>query len=204
MISFDFIVTSLIVVLLPGTGVLYTISNGLFKGKVASLWAATGCTLGIVPHLLMSIFGLSMIIHQSALAFQTIKYMGVIYLFYLAWNMWNSTGAIAFKSEKKEEKGFQILIKAILINILNPKLTIFFLSFLPQFVPSTSSNASVSMLLLSSIFMIITLIVFVIYGVFASKAKSYLTKSVSVVKYTQKSFALFFAFMGIKLALSEK
>lgn len=203
MISFEFLITSMIVVLLPGTGVLYTMSNGLFNGKKASIWAAIGCTFGIVPHLIASTLGLSAIIHQSALAFQVIKYMGVFYLLYLSWNMWNDNGTLDFNSEKPKEKGIMIASKAVLINILNPKLTIFFLSFLPQFVPQNSSNVTASMLLLSIVFMGLTLLVFLIYGVFAFKAKEYLITSNGAIKRIKQSFAGIFALLGLKLAFSD-
>ncbi|WP_367183820.1 LysE family translocator [Neptuniibacter sp.] len=138
MISLEFLITSLIIVLIPGTGVLYTVATGLLIGKRASLFAALGCTLGIVPAMLASIFGLAAIFHTSAIAFQVIKFAGVVYLLYLAWMTWRSATplTVAYLDTQKQHTG--IIIKAFLLNILNPKLSIFFLAFLPQFIPETA------------------------------------------------------------------
>lgn len=205
MISIEFLITSLILVLIPGTGVIYTISTGLFQGARASFAAALGCTLGIVPSMLASIFGLAVILNTSAMAFQVVKFIGVAYLLYLAWCMWRETGGLAL--EKKEEQKinlFQVALKGCLINVLNPKLTIFFLAFLPQFINSNSSLATSQMLLLGGIFMAMTLIVFILYGILASKARRYLSGSSKVAKYMQRTFAASFALLGMKLAFTDR
>ncbi|MBU2411749.1 MAG: LysE family translocator, partial [Gammaproteobacteria bacterium] len=197
MISIEFLITSLILVLIPGTGVIYTISTGLFQGARASFSAALGCTLGIVPSMLASIFGLAVILNTSAMAFQVVKFIGVAYLLYLAWCMWRETGGLAL--EKKEEQNinlFQVALKGCLINVLNPKLTIFFLAFLPQFINSNVTSATSQMLLLGGIFMAMTLIVFILYGTLASKARRYLIGSSKVAKYMQRTFAASFALLG--------
>ena len=134
MFSTEFLITSLVVVLVPGTGVIYTVSTGLFLGRRASIAAACGCTAGIIPHLTASILGLSAILHMSAVAFQLIKYAGAIYLLYLAWSMWRETGALRFNSPAAKNSVRQIALRGFLLNILNPKLSIFFLAFLPLFV----------------------------------------------------------------------
>lgn len=138
----EFLLTSLIVVLLPGTGVLYTVSIGLTRGAKASLYAALGCTAGIIPHLVASVFGLAAILHTSAVLFQLLKYAGVIYLAYLAWGMWKDAGALTLQNENTSQTGYlAIASKAVLINLLNPKLSIFFLAFLPQFVPRATDGS---------------------------------------------------------------
>ncbi|MBU2022182.1 MAG: LysE family translocator [Gammaproteobacteria bacterium] len=205
MISIEFLITSLILVLIPGTGVIYTISTGLFQGARASFSAALGCTLGIVPSMLASIFGLAVILNTSAMAFQVVKFIGVAYLLYLAWCMWRETGGLAL--EKKEEQNinlFQVALKGCLINVLNPKLTIFFLAFLPQFINSNVTSATSQMLLLGGIFMAMTLIVFILYGTLASKARRYLIGSSKVAKYMQRTFAASFALLGMKLAFTDR
>lgn len=126
MVTTEFLLTSLIVVLIPGTGVIYTISTGLFQGWKASIFAAIGCTAGIIPHLLATIMGLAAILHMSAVTFQVIKYIGVVYLLYLAWSMWKQTGAMQLESSNHTLKALQIIAKGFLINILNPKLSLFF------------------------------------------------------------------------------
>lgn len=200
----EFLVTSLVVVLMPGTGVIYTVSNGLFLGWRAATAAAVGCTFGIVPHLLASVFGLSAILHMSSLAFQCIKYAGAIYLLYLAWCMWRETGGINFNKPEKANGLCQIAVRGTLINILNPKLSIFFLAFLPLFISSGSANPTLHMLLLSAIFMLMTFVVFVLYGFCAHGLRRYVTSSDRLLTLIQRSFAATFAALGIKLAFTER
>ncbi|MES9828351.1 MAG: LysE family translocator [Candidatus Thiodiazotropha sp.] len=200
----EFLITSLIVVMIPGTGVLYTVSTGLTKGWRASIFAALGCTLGIVPHLLASVFGLAAILYASALAFQVFKFLGVCYLVYLAWTMWNESGAMHFNSKPDTDGYGKIAMQAILINILNPKLSIFFLAFLPQFVPSGASSPVSYMLASSAIFMVMTLVVFVGYGVLANQVRQYVSRSPGMVQGVQKVFSGLFLAMGVKLAAMER
>ncbi len=205
MIKPEFLLTSLVVVLVPGTGVVYTITTGLTLKWRASIAAAIGCTLGIVPHILASILGLSALLNMSAQVFSAIKWVGAAYLLYLAWGMWSEAGNLELT--KKDMGGTnvsQIITKAIAINLLNPKLTIFFFAFLPLFVSDASSSPTMEMILLSVIFMGITLIVFMLYGLLASSVSAYLARSSMVMKNIQKTFAVVLAGFAVKLALSEK
>lgn len=204
MISTEFIITSLIVVLIPGTGVIYTISTGLFQGWQASIFAALGCTAGIIPHLTASILGLATILHMSAVAFQFIKFVGVAYLLYLAWSMWRESGALKLTSKEKRMDAWGISTKGFLINILNPKLSLFFLAFLPQFVPPQTDAPIINMLILSGIFMGMTLFVFILYGLFANSVRVYVVNSPKIIKTTQRTFAVIFATLGAKLAMAER
>lgn len=140
MISIEFLITSLIVVLIPGTGVIFTVSTGITQGRKASIYAAVGCTLGIIPHLLATILGLAALMHTSALAFQTLKYAGVAYLFYISYATWKDTAAFALENRPSPSTALSLVAKALLLNILNPKLTLFFLAFLPQFVTPDSAS----------------------------------------------------------------
>ncbi len=204
MLSTEFWITSLVVVLVPGTGVIYTVSTGLLLGWRASLAAAIGCTIGIVPHLTACILGLSAIVHMSAVAFQTLKYVGAAYLVYLAWSMWRETGGIRFQAQGPRMGAWRIIVKGVLINILNPKLSIFFLAFLPLFVSAESQTPTLQMLVLSAIFMGITLVIFMLYGICAHRVRSSLTRSARKVRWMQRAFAFTFGVLGIKLALTEQ
>jgi threonine/homoserine/homoserine lactone efflux protein len=200
----EFLITSLIVVLMPGTGVIYTVSTGLSKGARASIFAAIGCTGGILPHLVASVFGLAAILHASALAFQLFKILGVVYLAYLAWTMWKESGSIEFGQQPGEEGFGSIALRAMLINILNPKLSIFFLAFLPQFVPLGSESPVLYMLVLSGLFMLMTLVVFIGYGLLANQVRDYATGSPWLIQRIQRIFAGIFVAFGIKLAALER
>ena len=200
----EFLLTSLIVVLIPGTGAVYTITTGIPLKWRASIAAAIGCTLGILPHILASVLGLSALLNMSAQAFSILKLAGSAYLLYLAWNMWREAGKLDLNRKNTETSFSQIILKAIAINLLNPKLTIFFLAFLPLFVPENSSSPTLEMILLSAIFMGITFVVFALYGILASGISAYLVKSSRAVKRMQRAFAVILAGFAVQLAFSEK
>lgn len=160
--------------------------------------------MGILPHLTASILGLSAILHMSALAFQVIKFVGVFYLLYLAWTMWRDTGTLKLDQSTQKIGGFQIALKGILINILNPKLTIFFFAFLPLFVSSEMSSPTRQMIGLSAIFMGMTLVIFALYGILASWIRTYFLNSPKAIRRMQRSFAVIFAVLAVRLALTEQ
>ncbi len=205
MFNTEFLLTSLVVVLIPGTGVIYTVSTGLFKGWRASIAAATGCTAGIIPHLTGSILGLSTILHMSSVAFQLVKYVGAAYLLYLAWAMWRETGAINFDPTQSNHTNNmkQIALRGFLLNILNPKLSIFFLAFLPLFVSADSGAPVLQLIWLSLAFMGMTLIVFIIYGISANYLRNHFFLSPKRLRWVQRSFAAIFALLGAKLAFAK-
>jgi threonine/homoserine/homoserine lactone efflux protein len=204
MLSAKFLLTSLVVVLVPGTGVIYTVSTGLALRWRASIAAAVGCTLGILPHLTASILGLSALLHMSARAFQILKFAGSLYLLYLAWSMWRDTGALRLDRPTQKANVPQIVLKGILLNILNPKLTLFFFAFLPLFLSPDAGSPTRQLIGLSAVFMGMTLVIFALYGVFASGISSYLLHSPKAIKRVQRSFAVIFAVLAVHLALSEQ
>ncbi len=202
--TIEFLITSLVVILLPGTGVIYTLAVGLGRGFRASIAAALGCTFGIVPAALASIVGLAAIFHTSALAFQIVKYLGVAYLLYMAWNILREGGTLDVGEDQKPSSYFQTAVNGVLINVLNPKLSLFFLAFLPQFVDINQTAATQEMLLLAAIFMVLTFIVFVAYGAGAARARTYIITQPAIMKWLRRSFAGVFGFLGLRLALSEQ
>jgi threonine/homoserine/homoserine lactone efflux protein len=197
--STEFLLTSLIVVIIPGTGTIYTVSTGLLHGWRSSIAAAIGCTLGIVPHLLISLFGLSFVVRSSPILFEILKYAGVLYL---AWNMWFDNSSLEFDSASSGASPAQIVIKAILLNLLNPKLTVFFLAFLPLFIPSKTVSPIRELLALSLAFMAITLIVFVLYGVLASGFRRQVLRSPAVMLWLRRAFAVTFVALSVSLAMT--
>jgi threonine/homoserine/homoserine lactone efflux protein len=202
--STEFLLTSLIVVASPGTGVLYTLAAGLSRGARASVLAAFACTLGIIPHIVAAITGLAALLHTSALAFQALKYIGVAYLLYMAWSTLQDQGALKIEKEIGPRSVGQVVVSGILINILNPKLSIFFFAFLPQFMSADEPRALPHMLELSSIFMLLTFVVFVGYGVFAASVRSHIISRPKVLMWMRRTLAGAFAALGIKLALAER
>ena len=202
--SVEFLLTSFIVIVSPGTGVLYTLAAGLSRGSRASVVAAFGCTIGIVPHMAAAIMGLAALLHTSAVAFQTFKYLGVAYLLYMAWNTLRERGALKVEQEVGARSAIQVTVTGILINILNPKLSIFFLAFLPQFVSAGESNPLTRMMLLSGVFMLMTFVVFVGYGLFAASIRDHVISRPRVLTWMRRSFAAAFVALGARLALTDR
>ncbi len=202
--SLEYLLTSLIVILLPGTGVIYTLAWGLGRGARASTWAALGCTFGIVPHIVASVIGLAALLHASAVAFQIVKYLGVAYLLYMAWSVLRQSGPLQLTEERAEPAAMRIVVNGCLLNILNPKLSLFFLAFLPQFVPATAVRPTADMLVLAVVFMLLTFVVFVGYGLFAAATRAYLAASPRAMTWLRRSFAGAFGLLGLRLALAER
>ncbi|MFW2541160.1 LysE family translocator [Primorskyibacter sp. 2E107] len=203
MISAQFLLTALVVVLAPGTGVLYTLAVGLGRGRRAALWAALGCTVGIVPHLAAATLGLAAVLHASATLFTLVKFLGVAYLLWLAWQALRSGGALSVQAEANPEPGRRIALRGALINILNPKLSIFFLALLPPFLSGNPTTASAEMALLGAIFMAMTFAVFAFYGAFAALARDWLLGSARIMRWLNRSFAMLFAALAGRLALER-
>jgi len=204
MVSLEFLVTSLVVVLIPGTGVIYTVSTGLVQGRKASVFAALGCTAGIVPHLMATVLGLAAFMHTSAVAFQTLKYAGVAYLLYVAYATWRDKSAFAIDETLSGNSAAGLIVKAFLLNILNPKLTIFFLAFLPQFVQHGATEPLLQLLKLSAIFMAMTFFVFVAYGFLAHAFRTSVIESPRVQAWLRRGFAATFAGLSANLAFTEE
>lgn len=209
--SWEFIVTSLVVILLPGIGVIYTLAIGLGRGFRASVAASFGCTLGISPAAVASVIGLAALLHTSALAFQILKYAGVVYLFYMAWSVLKDTSMLAVAEDTGQDAdtgeqaaGYaKIALRGTLLNVLNPKLSLFFLAFLPQFVSRTDAEATTAMAGLALMFMFLTFVVFTCYGAFASIARDYVIRRPAVMRWIRRTFAGSFGMLGAKLAWSD-
>ncbi|MEW9836278.1 LysE family translocator [Mesorhizobium marinum] len=202
--SIEFFLTTLVIVASPGTGVVYTLAAGLSRGARASVLAAFACTLGIVPHLVAALTGLAALLHASALAFEIVKYAGVAYLLYMAWQTLRANGVLKVEAGADQRSSLRIVTDGVLVNILNPKLSIFFVAFLPQFITPGDPSPLARMLELSGVFMAATFIVFAIYGVFAAAMRDRVVGSPVVMAWMRRSFAAAFVALGARLALTER
>jgi len=200
----EFLLTTLVVVVTPGTGVLFTMSAGLSRGTRASVVAAVGCTLGIVPHLAAAVTGLAALLHTSSVAFQTLKYAGVAYLLLMAWHTLREHGGLVVEAEPQPRSARQVVVAGVLVNILNPKLSIFFFAFLPQFVNRQEAGAVPQMLQLSAVFMLVTFVVFVGYGAFAAAIRSHVVSRPRIMTWMRRTFAGAFVLLGARLALADR
>lgn len=201
--TYAFIITSLVIILIPGTGVIYTISTGLIKGKKASIIAALGCTAGILPHLFVSIALSSWLMNMNERAFFLLKSVGALYLLYLGISMIVSKTKLEFSKTINEDKAATIIRKGVFINLLNPKLTLFFFAYLPQYINSNGGIYIIESFILGIAFMILTFIVFVIYGVMAGLMKVIFIKSPKGLKYIQGLFGIIFIAFAANLAMSS-
>ncbi|MFG2118104.1 LysE family translocator [Streptomyces sp. NPDC048710] len=202
--SLAFLLTTLVVVATPGTGVVYTLAAALSHGRRASVVAAFACTLGIVPHVLATVTGLAALLNASAAAFQILKYAGVAYLLYMAWATLRDREAVTVEQDSAPGSALQVIVRGVLINLLNPKLTIFFFAFLPQFVSLDEPHALPRMLGLSGVFMLLTFVVFALYGVLAASVRDRVTSRPKVMAWLRRSFAGSFLALGAKLALTAR
>lgn len=200
----EFLLTTLIVVASPGTGAVYTIATGLGRGGRASVLAAFACTLGIIPHLLAAMMGLAALLHTSALLFDLVKYAGVAYLLWMAWQTLREKGAMRIDGDSAPRSAARVLVDGIALNLLNPKLSIFFVAFLPQFTDKTSTNPLLEMLSLSGVFMGMTFVIFALYGLFAAAMRDHVISRPSVMAWLRRSFAAAFGALAAKLALTER
>lgn len=200
----EFLITTLIIVASPGIGVVYTLSAGLSRGGRASVLAAFACTVGIVPHLVAALTGIAALLHTSALLFDMVKYAGVAYLLWMAWQSLREHGALKIDDKPDTRSTLQILIDGVLVNLLNPKLSIFFVAFLPQFIAPNDPNVLARMLELSGVFMLATFVIFAIYGLCAAAVRDKVTGSPRVMAWMRRTFAAAFVALGAKLALTER
>ena len=198
--SIAFLLTTLVIVATPGTGALYTIATGLGRGRRASLIAALACTLGTVPHLVAAITGLAALLHASGVAFAVVKWLGVGYLLYMAWSTWRDRGTLTVE-EQPAVPVRRVLVSGVTLNLLNPKLTLFFFAFLPQFVPSGRVS---QLLALSAIFMVVTFVVFAAYGVCAAAMRDRVLRQPRVMEWMRRVFAGTFAALGARLAFESR
>ncbi len=203
--SSEFFLTSLIVVLLPGTGVIYTLAVGLGRGFTASLAAALGCTMGIIPAALASSLGLSALLHTSALAFQLLKFAGLLYLLYMAYQIIRENGVLGVSETQPTQQTSLLLVavRGALINVLNPKLSLFFLAFLPQFIDERAGQINSQLIILALWFMVLTLLVFIVYGAFAALARVHVLERPGVMRWARYAFGGSLAVLGVRLALSS-
>ena len=200
MISLEYVIAALLVILVPGTGVIYTIGIALMNNFSQVVFAALGCTLSITPHLLATFFGVAAILHTSAVLFTVLKFFGVMYLLYIAYCMYKDKGMLDLKNENILVSNYQVFKNGFLLNVLNPKLSIFFLAFIPQFISNTSPTPMLDMFIMGIFFMILTFLVFLMYGAFAGMIKNKVMQSKIILRNTQKCFALIFAILAYKLA----
>lgn len=201
----EYLLTVLIVCLAPGIGVIYTLSAALGGGLRAGIWASVGCTLATCLHLAVALAGLAAILHTSALLFQTLKFAGVAYLMWMAWTTLRGTGALAVSPEgrARELRPGRLVWRGVALNILNPKLPMFFLAFLPQFMAAGSPTPTRDLLVLGAGFIAMTLAVMLLYALAAGLMRRAVVENARAMAWLRRAFAASFAALGLRLALER-
>jgi threonine/homoserine/homoserine lactone efflux protein len=198
----EYLLSVLIVCISPGIGVTYTLAVTLGGGIGRGLLAALGCTLCTVLHLGLAMAGLAAILHTSAVLFQTVKWLGVAYLLWMAWGVLRETGGLSLRPERPASAG-QVVWRGVVVNLLNPKLPLFFAAFLPQFVPAGAPDATARLVELGAVFVAATFLTFAAYALFAGAVRSRLLGSVRAMAWLRRAFAASFAALGARLALER-
>ena len=200
----SFLLTALVVCLIPGTGALFTLAAALGRGARAGVIAAFACTLGTLPHLVAAVTGLAAVLHASGVAFEVVKYAGVVYLLWMAWSTWRDTGALKVDSSDQPTRLRSVIVSGIGVNLLNPKLTIFFFAFLPQFVPTSAESTTAWMLGLGAVFVAMTFVVFAAYALAAAAVRDQVLARPRVLQGIRRTFAASFVALGGRLALESR
>ena len=196
----EFLFTAFIVCLVPGIGVVYTLSSTLGQGFRAGLWASLGCTIATLVHLAVALGGLAAVLHTSALLFQTIKYAGVAYLLYMAWGTLKGTGGLALEAAAPQSVA-QLVWRGIILNLLNPKLPLFFVAFLPQFM--AVNDGPYVMAELGVVFAVLTFLTFLGYTALAASGRQVILSRPAVMAWMRRAFAASFAALGVRLAFER-
>jgi threonine/homoserine/homoserine lactone efflux protein len=203
-VSWSFLLTSFVICVSPGIGALYTMGAGLARGTRAGLLAAFACTLGTVPHAVAALSGLAAVLHASGMAFQAVKYAGVAYLLWMAWSTWRDTGALHVDTSAAPAGVRSVITTGITANLLNPKLTLFFFAFLPQFVPDGADGTLLRMAFLSGVFMAMTFVIFAVYAVAAGAVRDKVLTRPRLVTRIRRVFAGSFALLSARLAVESR
>lgn len=200
--SAEFLLTALIVCLAPGIGVIYTLSTALGGGARRGLLAALGCTLVTGLHLLAALAGLAALLHTSALAFQAVKFAGVAYLLWMAWTTLRGKGSLDVRADGSAVRtsALTIVWRGVLLNLLNPKLPIFFVAFLPQFIPAGAENTTALMVELGLGFVATTGAVMAGYALAAGAVRVWITGNATAMTWLRRAFAASFAALAVRLA----
>jgi threonine/homoserine/homoserine lactone efflux protein len=204
-VSVEFLLTSLVVVLIPGTGVVYTVSSAIGGGWRRGLFAAIGCTLGIVPHVLAAMLGLSGVMQAGAVAFEAVRWVGVGYLVFMGVSMLRDRGSLRLDDQGVPGGSAATVVRrGILLNLLNPKLTVFFFAFLPQFLDSPPRLLDARLLGLAGIFMLMTLAVFVVYAWASAAIRERVLGTPAALRWIRRSLGALVIGFAARLAVTDR
>jgi threonine/homoserine/homoserine lactone efflux protein len=204
-VSIEFLLTSLVVILIPGTGVVYTVSSSIGGGRRRGLFAAVGCTLGILPHMLAAMLGLSGIMHAGSVVFEVVRWAGVAYLVFMGFSMIRDAGTLPLDDQGAPgDSAGAIVWRGVLLNVLNPKLTLFFFAFLPQFLDASPGLLDVKLIELGGIFMLMTLAVFAVYAIASAAIRDLVLAAPVARRWIERAFGAILIGFAAKLAFTDR
>lgn len=199
-----FLGAAIVLTIMPGPDNVFTLTQSIAKGRNAGIFTTLGLCTGLLVHIFAATFGLAAIIYQSSLAFAVIKYAGAAYLLFLAYKSFRAKD-MSFELKSSDTLNYKSLYKkGVIMNVLNPKISLFFLAFLPQFVNQESGNVSVQMLVLGVVFLMQTLVLFILISIFAGKVGSFLRRNPSFSKKINYIQGSLFTLIGLKIAFTQK
>ena len=197
-----FLLASAAVTISPGPDILYVLARGISAGRRSALVAAAGFASGLSVHTTMAVVGLSALLTASAVAFTIVKFAGGAYLLYLGIKAFRSGGLVSVPESGAMLPGRRIFAQAFLMNMLNPKVAMFFLAFLPQFTRPQQGNLSMQLLLLGVSFALVALVIFSIVGIFSSYIGGWLRSKPRGLRVFDYLIGSIFICLGLRLALA--
>ncbi|WP_226582696.1 LysE family translocator [Halobacillus litoralis] len=200
----SFLGVALLLTFSPGPDILFVIAQSISQNKKAGIITALGLCTGLIVHISAAALGVSAVIYQSAIAFDVVKYAGAVYLLYLAWQSFRDKGSTLISEGQKSLTYNSLYKKGILMNILNPKVSLFFLALLPQFVNRSSGYVPLQMTLLGGIFLLQAFGVFVLVSLLSDKIRSLLIRNTQVAGKLNVIQGTVLGIIGLQIALSEK
>ena len=200
----SFFSVAILLTLAPGPDILFVIAQSVSQGKHAGIATALGLCTGLLVHISAAVLGVSAVIYQSALAFSVVKYAGAVYLLYLAWQAFRERDEGLSFGRQKPMAYASLYKKGIVMNVLNPKVSLFFLALQPQFVDPSAGQIPQQMLVLGVIFLVQALAVFTLVSIGAEKLRQWLSAHTAITRRIHWLKGAIFALIGIQIAVSER
>ncbi len=196
---------AIILTIMPGPDNLFVLAQSITQDKKAGIATSLGLCTGLLVHISAAVLGISAIIYQSTIIFSIVKFAGAAYLLYLAWQSFRAKGDPPFTLQQQNTQAYiKLYKKGILMNILNPKVSLFFLALLPQFVNPSQGHVAFQMLILGIVFLIQALVLFSLFSIFAGKVRQVIIGKPAIAKRLNTIQGILFTFIGIQIAISKQ
>ncbi|KMM38057.1 LysE family translocator [Guptibacillus hwajinpoensis] len=200
----SFFGAAVLLTLMPGPDNLFVLAQSISQNKQAGIATSLGLCSGLLVHITAAAVGISALLYQSSLAFSIVKYLGAAYLLYMAYQAFRERGATSTINNQQSRSYSSLYRKGIVMNILNPKVSLFFLALLPQFIDQNAGYPALQMVLLGGIFIIQALLIFSGISLFAGKLSTIVSRNEKASRRINLLKGTLLAVIGIQIAFSEK